>query len=686
MEKIKFKPILLVIVFVLLMALIPSVGFAGKDVISENIQRIKDLLGIGEHYELIHQYENFDHYGEKTISLNWHGNDERVGVEIDEEGNVKSYWKDKVSYDKGPVIYKFPTITREEGEKIAKDFINKLYPDIMDKIKYTDDNLHFTYRLLGLAGYSYHFIREENGIEFAENNVYISVDTQTGEVSSFYINWDEEVEFPDLEGIISKAEAKEIYRDNIDLELFYKLKDEDNEAYLGYNILNTDKTVDAKSKEMVSTSYRPIFTVYNTALYEGMENIAFEEEDRLVNSNKIISREEVNERLVTTFNLGENYELERHELQGNREKDIYIWEVLVMKYVGNSGSGISARVNAKTGEILDYSDPGFGPEGVGVAEYNKEELLNIAKETIKNISPEKYKEVEYVEYEGGNSVYVNRNISEFLFARKMNGIRVENEGFYILLDNVTGNVLSYHHSWSDIEFISPDNIIGEDKAKEVLLEGRDLNLEYQRKRDGEEEKDIRLVYNFKDKHLIVDAKKAELVDNRWGLIENEVIKGYKDIEESFAKEQIEKMQKHIILFEGEEFKPKEEISQKEFFQLLIQTKDMYSIYEDTTYLYERLISDGILKEEEKDMDGKVTREEAIKYIIRAFGLEPLYDLGDIYKLEFEDAHEISTNLRGHVAKARGLGIISGARYFRPKDNLTREEAAVLIYNILNRDI
>ena len=44
---------------------------------------------------------------------------------------------------------------------------------------------------------------------------------------------------------------------------------------------------------------------------------------------------------------------------------------------------------------------------------------------------------------------------------------------------------------------------------------------------------------------------------------------------------------------------------------------MYSIYEDTTYLYERLISDGILKEEEKDMDGKVTREEAIKYIIRA---------------------------------------------------------------------
>ncbi|SHD78015.1 S-layer homology domain-containing protein [Schnuerera ultunensis] len=55
-------------------------------------------------------------------------------------------------------------------------------------------------------------------------------------------------------------------------------------------------------------------------------------------------------------------------------------------------------------------------------------------------------------------------------------------------------------------------------------------------------------------------------------------------------------------------------------------------------------------------------------------------------MEFDDADKISTNLRGHIAIAKGLGLISGEGNFRPKDNLTREEAAVLIYNILNRDI
>ena len=95
--------------------------------------------------------------------------------------------------------------------------------------------------------------------------------------------------------------------------------------------------------------------------------------------------------------------------------------------------------------------------------------------------------------------------------------------------------------------------------------------------------------------------------------------------------------------------------------------------------------EGIVKKEEKNMDGKVTREEAIKYIVRAFGHEPLENMGDIYKVEYNDEAEISPNLKGHIAIARGLGIISKEGNLRPKDNLTREEAAVLIYNILNRD-
>ena len=98
-----------------------------------------------------------------------------------------------------------------------------------------------------------------------------------------------------------------------------------------------------------------------------------------------------------------------------------------------------------------------------------------------------------------------------------------------------------------------------------------------------------------------------------------------------------------------------------------------------------LSNESILKKSEKDPEKQVTREQAIKYIVRAFGQEKSANLGDIYKMTYKDTEKISEDLKGYVAIANGLGIISGKGNFRPKDNLTREEAAVLIYNILNRN-
>ncbi len=689
MEKLKFKSVMFAMVLALLISCIPLNGFAEEDSLSKNIQKVKTLFKIGEEYEHFnkHQYDVFN--GKNITNLSWSGQNRHISVDVDEEGNIIGYWKSEYSTDKNPRIYKFPKITKEQGEKAAKDFIKKLYPDILDKIKSRDeDELYSTYRKDNLREYGYSFMRIENDILFNENNVYIGVDNQTGEVTSFNINWEKDLEFPDAQGVISKEEAKKVYKNNIDLELLYKIKetDKDIKPYLGYNILDTDKTVDAKTKDILSTSYKSMYSIYGPISYQSMENMSIEEESKLIDSKKIISRKEAGGKILDTFKLGEEYEVNSHKLKGNKEKDIYIWEVMVMKQVGNHGSGTSATINAKTGEIIDFSDPGSWRTDEEKAKYSKEELLEKAKEIIKNNSPEKYNEVEYIEDENEDLIYGENNISNFLFIRKVNGVKVESNGFRIALSNVTGSVLSYNYNWSDLEFESPNNLIEKDKAKEILLEDGELDLEYQIENKEKDKKNIKLVYDFRDKHLPVDAKKAEVIDNRKELEEKLAIKEYKDIENSFAKNQIQKLQNYIYLFQEDEFKPKQEITQKEFFQLLAQTKDIYYIYENQNRIYERFIHEGILKEEEKNMEAKVTREEAIMYIIRAFGQEPLDNIGDIYKLEFDDADKISTNLRGHIAIAKGLGIISEGRNFRPKDNLTREEAVVLIYNILNRDI
>ncbi len=678
MENIKFKSLFLVLLLALLIIGIPGSGFA-EESSDETVERIKALFDIGDDYEYFDKYEYEDYNGRWITSLSWGGSSKSISVGLDEEGNIIGYWKSDHSYDERPTIYKFPKISREDGEKIAKDFIMRLYPGILDEVKAQKEDSYNTYLKESLIVYDYNYIRMVNGLEYAENYVYVSVDTQTGEVTNFNITWDQDFEFPDTEGIIWEEEARGIYKDNMELDLMYRPRDK--EAYLGYGIKNTEKTVDAKTGDMVTTSYRSAYVVGPT-YYEFMENISSEEENRLIGESKIISRQEASKRILDTFKLGEEYEIQNHRLKADREKDIYLWEIMVVKRVENGSYGVSGLVDAKTGDIIDYYEPGFAEDAIGESQYSQEELLEKAEELIKRVNPRKYEEVEYMEDGLGSTYSDEYKLSYFQFARKINGIQVANEGFRVVLSNVTGKVMSYNHNWSDLEFESPDNIIDENRAKEILLEDRKLSLEYQREK--EDNMDIRLVYDFKDKQLIVDAKKAQLIDSREGLLETRGMQEYKDIDKSYARDYIKGLQKYIYLFEGDEFKPKEVVNQKEFFQLLAQTRDIYYGFENIDYLYERFVHDGIVREEEIDKDAILTREEAVKYIIRAFGHEPLEGLGHIYRIEFEDGDDISPNLRGHVAIARGLGIISGGKNFRPKDNLTREEAVTLIYNILNR--
>lgn len=687
MKKVKLKVLMFVMVLTLLITSIPLNGFAEEDSLNKNIQKVKALLKIGDEYDYFdkHQYERSS--DKKVTSLSWSNKDKHISVDIDEDGNIVGYWKNERTINRNTKPFKFPKITKKQGEKVARDFIKKLYPDILDKIIYQDED-NAAYIRNDLREYNYSFTRVEKDIPFYGNSVYISVDTQTGEVNSFNINWEKDLKFEDAKNIISKDEAKKIYKDNMDLELLYKVKETDKnmKSYLTYSVKETDKTVDAKTKDMISTSYISTYPVYGGMSHRNMEKISIEEENKLINSKKIIGRKESSEKIISTFKLGKEYEIERHKLLGDKEKDIYIWEVMIMKRVGNHGSGTGMSVNAKTGEIIDFSDPGSWDDAENEEpKYSKEELLEKAKELIKNNNPENYKKLEYIGDEDTSSFYNEKNMSSFLFVRKENDLKVENHGYRIVFNNVTGKVQSYNFNWSDLEFESPNNIIEKDEAKEILLGDKELVLEYQLENSEKEKKNVKLVYDFKDRYLAVNAKNGEIIENR-RLMEKAAIKGYKDIENSFAKNQINKLQEYIVLFEGEEFKPKQEITQKEFVQLLGQTKYRHYFYEETDYIYERFVDEGILKEEEKNMGGKVTREEAIKYIVRAFGQEPLEDLKGIYKLEYDDADKISTKLKGHIAIAEGLGLISGKGNFRPKDNLTREEAVVLIYNILNRDI
>lgn len=93
---------------------------------------------------------------------------------------------------------------------------------------------------------------------------------------------------------------------------------------------------------------------------------------------------------------------------------------------------------------------------------------------------------------------------------------------------------------------------------------------------------------------------------------------------------------------------------------------------------------GYIKEEEKNPEKPITKEEAVKYIIRVMRLDKVAELEDIYKDIFLDSNDISKGLKGYINLAYGLKIIigDGSGYIRPKYELKREDAANIIFNYI----
>ena len=79
----------------------------------------------------------------------------------------------------------------------------------------------------------------------------------------------------------------------------------------------------------------------------------------------------------------------------------------------------------------------------------------------------------------------------------------------------------------------------------------------------------------------------------------------------------------------------------------------------------------------------MTKEEAVKYLIRALKYNKIGDLSEIYKDIFKDTKDIDPQLKGYVSIAYGLGIVQGYNgNFNPKAELKREDGANMIYNFL----
>ena len=257
----------------------------------------------------------------------------------------------------------------------------------------------------------------------------------------------------------------------------------------------------------------------------------------------------------------------------------------------------------------------------------------------------------------------------------------------IEINPLNGKVWSFSINYSDIDFPSPDGILSEQEAVRKLSEQKEFELVYfpYASENGILNADsAKLGYRIEDISSVkigaFDGKIKEYTNGQQKL-------NYKDISNHYAKEQIETLARFGIGFEGEEFKPDEIITQNEYITLLMATFSHYTpiILKSTNAVSNEYIDakrTGIIKSDEQNPNDSLTREYAAIYMIRVLGIEEYAKLDKIYKPVFEDVNE---NV-GYISILGAMGVFNGDEngLFNPDKNLTRADAAIIIYNYLSR--
>jgi hypothetical protein len=161
-----------------------------------------------------------------------------------------------------------------------------------------------------------------------------------------------------------------------------------------------------------------------------------------------------------------------------------------------------------------------------------------------------------------------------------------------------------------------------------------------------------------------------------------------DIAGNFAENAIKAIANYGISLPGSQFKPGDLVTQREFLYMLARSTGWYMDYDVSdsfdNNLYSYLKGSGIVKEGDRKPSSVVSKQDAAVFIVRALKYNRIADLSTLFSLSFSDSSSILKSNYGYVAIAYGLKIIGddeGA--FNPNMSITRADAAVYIYNLLN---
>ena len=150
---------------------------------------------------------------------------------------------------------------------------------------------------------------------------------------------------------------------------------------------------------------------------------------------------------------------------------------------------------------------------------------------------------------------------------------------------------------------------------------------------------------------------------------------YTDVCGHYAENAINTLRKYGIGYEDGKFEPDAIITKSQF---KILTNAIFN-YVSTPLIFKNEI---VNTTDENESNDPLTRAQACAMLIEEMGYSEVAKLDNIYISPFADVKEFV----GHISILKEMGVVSGNGMgeFHPEDFLTKGEAAVMLYNYLNR--
>lgn len=640
-------------------------------------------------------------------NLNWSNKDntKTINVNSDSKGRISNFnYYTNASYK--------PVYLQEELKDKADAFIKNIAADVYSKLQYTGTASGTSYN----NTYTYQYQRVENGIPMPDNTVNVSVNYQTGEVTSYYTNWLYDVTIPASTVKITKEAAAEKIGKNIKMSLFYQSEflydtvlKSSTKAFLVYGPDNSYIAVDAVTGK--------VYTTQNVWLAdEAAQNATYSSADKAAGASELTPEEATevdsikglisksaavkaikgNTKLLFDKNMTSvSANLYKNSNNGTSS---YVWNINFSDpRVTKDSSDDTYRayaygtVDAKTGKILSYYSSVKGYYNASKAEwetakvkYTSKQGKTILESLIKEQIPEYFKNATYtgttqdyvIAFKDSNPVYGGYSYN---YSRVNEGITYAANSINGSVDGVTGKVYSFGYNWdTNITFEAPTNIISADKAFQYYIANEGYRLVYEvyyansvstgNDASYKQTPLVRLVYRtdispnyispFTGKQLDYDGKEYTKPISLYS---------YTDIDSNSSARNIKLLANMGIGFEGGLFKPTQSITATELTDFITKT----GIYIDSTKY--------------KLTGSTVSRLDAAKFTVRLLGLEKAAKITGIYTLNISDQASINSADTGYAAIAYGLKLLlpNSSNQLRTGDSLTRQEAADLIVAMLS---